>query len=143
MSHVRAERTVSTARPLRADIPRAYLGLISGLSIALGLQVALGRYDFLLAIVTAYLSPFAFLALFLGYGKPAIGPLAGRLLGAYGGWLAMWLAAAVIFTYAHQLGGAGFVLFLLAITFAAFTPAGLVAGEYTQILIRNRLRQQK
>lgn len=143
MGQAPPERVVSTARPLRADIPRAYLGLIAGLSVGLGLQVGLGRYDYLLGIVTAYLSPFAFLALFLGYGTPAIGRFAGRLVGAYGGWLGMWIAAGVTFPYVYQLGGPGFVLFLLAITFAAFTPAGLVAGDYTQTLIRNTLSRWK
>ena len=143
MSTAPPVKIVSTGRPLRADVLRAYLGLVVGLSVGLGLEVALGRYDVLPGIVTAYVSPLAFLALFLGYGTRAIVPFAGRLLGAYGGWIGIWMAAGVTFSYAYQVGGSGLVLVLLTATFAALVPAGLFAGDYTQSLVQNATLQRE
>lgn len=120
------------ARPLRADVIRACLGLIGGLLAGLALEAATAHYDSLTGSVAQYLGPFVVAALFLRIGAKTTLSIAGRFVGAYVGWLGMWFVTNALFGSSYQYGGPVLTLTMLAVMFAAFVPAGVILGDRIQ-----------
>lgn len=120
------------ARPLRADLIRAYLGLVVGLLLGLTAEVTMAQYDAIHGLITVYVAPLVFLVLFFMTRPDAFPAATGRCLGAYGAWLALWFTTGVTFSLSYQYGGSLLALAMLAVMFVAFVPAGVVLGERIQ-----------
>lgn len=113
-----------------------------GLLFGLGAAAVTAQYDVLLGLITVYIAPGVFLALFFRIRMQGSPATVARCLGAYGGWLGVWLATSVGFNISYQYGGPLLVIGMLAVIFVLFVPAGMLLGESIQSLLPARLARR-